>query len=85
MAVDDRVVDCKTVTESTVAVIVFAVLGTAPSMPSQMVKPLCTSRFAPGQSEITHCNEPSPIVRPEEVLVTHRKVRLPVAEQARLE
>lgn len=53
------------VTALIVAVIVPAVSGKAPIIPSHTVYPLCVSTSAPRQFAITHCREPSPIVRPE--------------------
>lgn len=58
----------------TVAVIVPAMFGMAPSMLSQTVYPLCVWMSAPIQLEMRHCREPSPMVKPEYVGLVHRNV-----------
>jgi len=72
--------DCMVVMSLTVAVMVSAMFAIAPFTPSHMVYPLSFSISAPKQLEMTHCRDPSPMVRPDMVLVVHKVLRSAVEE-----
>lgn len=64
-AIDVSELERKVVTALIVAVMVPAVSGKAPMIPSHTLYPLCVCISTPRQFDITHCREPSPIVSPE--------------------
>lgn len=75
VAVDEvSALEKRVVIALTVAVMVPAMFGIAPTTPSQTVYPLCVWMSAPIQLEMTHCREPSPIVKPEKVGLVQRKL-----------
>ena len=81
MGTSDDVVGEAMAGVSIVAVMTVAVFGTAPGMPLQMLYTPTDSRSLPEQSEMMHCTDPSPIVRPEVLPSVQRFDRFVVEEQ----